>query len=120
VFALCGVWTLPRDPSGRERIFVPGEDEVYVTPGGIVRYVEAPLYLPPALFARGVLACPDCSTPDYMAALRNANAGLEPPVGPFVPFVARPRPRSQPHQLAGAATEHKFSRYTSARHPELL
>ena len=56
----------------QENLFIPGADEVYVAPGGIVHYVEAHLYLPPAPFVHGVLQCPDCDSPDYLAALRNA------------------------------------------------
>ena len=75
----------------QENLFIPGTGEVYLAPGGIVHYVEAHSYLPPAPFVRGVLLCPGCDTPDYLGALRNANAGREPPVGPWVPFVARRR-----------------------------
>lgn len=83
--------TSPGPIWSQENLFIPGPDEVYMAPGGVVHYVEAHSYLPPAPFMHGVLRCPDCDTPDYLAALRIANAGLEPPVYPFVPLIAPPR-----------------------------
>jgi hypothetical protein len=64
----------------QENIFVPGIDVVFVAPGGIVHYIEAHSYLPPAEFIAAVLLCPDPRTSEYRAALRVANKGLEPPL----------------------------------------
>jgi hypothetical protein len=64
----------------QENIFVPGNDVVYVAPGGIVHYIEAHSYLPPVDFIEPVLRCPDLQSDEYRDALRRANAGVEPPL----------------------------------------
>lgn len=83
--------TSPGPIWSQENLFIPGAGEVYLAPGGIVHYVEAHSYLPPVSFVHAALLCPGCDTPDYLDALRNANAGRTPPVGPFVV-----RPRNSP------------------------
>jgi len=64
----------------QENIFVPGINTVYVSPGGIVHYIEAHSYLPPTDFLEAVSRCPDCGSDEYRAALRLANGGSKPPL----------------------------------------
>jgi hypothetical protein len=64
----------------QENIFVPGKHVVYVAPGGIVHYIEAHSYLPPAEFVKAVFACPEVASDEYSEALRSANGGAEPPL----------------------------------------
>jgi hypothetical protein len=64
----------------QENIFVPGTGAVYVAPGGIVHYVEAHSYLPPADFMEAVLRCPDLQSDDYGDALFAANGNNAPPL----------------------------------------
>jgi hypothetical protein len=64
----------------QENIFVPGSGVVYVAPGGIVHYVEAHGYLPPAEFIEAVLRCPDLESEEYCRALFEANGNKEPPL----------------------------------------
>jgi len=69
----------------QENLIIPGEDEVFAAPGGIVHYVEDHRYLPPAAFIAAALACPDCGTTEYLAALRRANGGHELPLRASAP-----------------------------------
>jgi hypothetical protein len=64
----------------QENIFVPGTNVVYVSPGGIVHYVESHSYLPPAEFIEAVLKCPDLQSEEYRRALYVANGNSEPPL----------------------------------------
>ena len=64
----------------QENLIVPGVGEVYVTPGGIAHYVRDHGYMPPHNFVEAALGCPDCSSPNYIFALREANGGLESPL----------------------------------------
>lgn len=63
----------------QENIFVPGNEAVYVAPGGIVHYVEVHSYFPPEEFIDAVLRCPDCGSSEYRDALYAANGGIVPP-----------------------------------------
>ena len=47
-------------PGSHVNLFVPGVAVVYVAPAGIIHYIEAHSYLPPAEFLEAVLRCPDC------------------------------------------------------------
>jgi hypothetical protein len=73
----------------QENLLIPGSGEVYLAPGGIVHYVEAHSYLPPASFVHAVLRCPDCDSPDYLFALQEANAGQATPIEEFKPFMPK-------------------------------
>jgi hypothetical protein len=64
----------------QENLIVPGAGEVYVAPSGIVHYVRDHGYMPPRRFIEAALDCPDCSSPNYLRALRDANGGLESPL----------------------------------------
>jgi hypothetical protein len=64
----------------QENLIIPGDGEVFAAPGGIVHYVEDHGYCPPARFVAAVMACPDCDSPEYLQALRRANANREIPV----------------------------------------
>jgi len=63
----------------QENLFVPGTEEVFVTPGGVLHYIEDHSYLPPASFLLAVSRCPDVDSIGYRQALRQANAGVHPP-----------------------------------------
>jgi len=64
----------------QENLFVPGTGEVFVTPGGVLHYIEDHSYLPPASFLVAVSRCPDVDSIGYRQALRQANAGVHPPL----------------------------------------
>jgi len=64
----------------QENLFIPGKGVVYVSPGGIVHYMEAHTYLPPAEFVKAVLECPDLQSTEYQELLCNSNAGVNPPL----------------------------------------
>jgi hypothetical protein len=64
----------------QENIFVPGSDEVFVAPGGIVHYVEEHNYLPPDEFIKAVLTCPEYGSEEFVETLRSANGGHAPPL----------------------------------------
>jgi len=71
----------PREPGwSQENLFVPGAEEVFVTPGGILHYIEDHSYLPPSSFLAAVSCCPDVDSIAYRQALRQANAGVQPPL----------------------------------------
>jgi hypothetical protein len=81
----------------QENIFVPGAGVVYVSPGGIVHYIESHSYLPAHEFVEAVLRCPDCRSNEYRTALCIANGGIEPPMETSEEFSLRI------HQQAAAA-----------------
>jgi hypothetical protein len=63
-------------------VYIPGDAEVFVAPGGVAHYVESHTYLPPATFVEAVLKCPDPDSPAYWAAMTKSNAGVRPPIAP--------------------------------------
>lgn len=63
-------------------VYIPGEAEIFVAPGGVIHYVDSHSYLPPARFIEAVLHCPDPDTPAYWMAMAKSNAGVPPPIGP--------------------------------------
>jgi hypothetical protein len=63
-------------------VYIPGDSEVFVAPGGVVHYIESHMYLPPAIFIEAVLKCPAPDSSAYWAAMTQSNAGVSPPVGP--------------------------------------
>jgi hypothetical protein len=60
-------------------LFIPGDAEVFVAPGGVIHYVESHLYLPPARFIDAVMKCPDPGSAAYSVAIVKSNAGAKPP-----------------------------------------
>ena len=71
----------PSEPGwSQENLFVPGTEEVYVTPGGVLHYIENHSYLPPSSFLAAVSRCPDVDSLGYRQALRQANADVQPPL----------------------------------------
>src|SRR6516164_3686481 len=62
-------------PGSHVNLFAPGEGIVYVAPAGIVHYIEAHSYLPPAEFLKAAQECPDCTSAAYRAALCASNNG---------------------------------------------
>jgi hypothetical protein len=72
-------------------LLIPGRNEVFAAPGGLVHYISDHSYLPPASFLEGVDSCPYPGSPRYLEALRDANAGLEPPVTSYAASFAQGR-----------------------------
>jgi hypothetical protein len=68
-------------PLWSREVFIPGDAEVFVAPGGIVHYIESHLYLPPISFIDAVMNCPNSDSAAYWAALVKSNAGIEPVLG---------------------------------------
>ena len=63
-------------------LFFPSDDVMYVTPGGVMHYIQHHGYAPPAEFLAAVLRFPAADSLEYLAALRQANAGNIPPLEP--------------------------------------
>lgn len=63
-------------PSFSANIFIPYQKNIYVAPVGILHYIAAHWYLPPAIFIDAVLACPPTNTMAYKQAVL-ANGGRE-------------------------------------------
>jgi hypothetical protein len=61
-------------------IWVPGDGVIYIAPGTITHYVGDHEYQPPTEFVHAVLDCPDCGSPAYCSALRDANGDCSPPL----------------------------------------
>jgi hypothetical protein len=58
-------------------VYVPGNGCIYVAPTGIVHYIAAHWYKPPAAFIDAVMACPPMRSMEYMKALlENGGRGL--------------------------------------------
>ena len=89
----------------QENIFVPSSDVVYVVPGGIVHYIVAHSYLPPAEFVEAVLQCPDLRSDEYQDALRAANQGSAPPLESHQSFRARISQMGRRRKNHGASSE---------------
>jgi len=71
----------PSEPGwSQENLFVPGAEEVFVMPGGVLHYIEDHSYLPPSSFLAAVSRCPDVDSIGYRQALRQANAEVQPPL----------------------------------------
>jgi hypothetical protein len=79
------------DSASSENLLVPGSNEIYAAPGGLVHYISVHSYLPPARFIEGIAACPDPGSRQYLEALRRANAGLAPPIESNEVVLARSR-----------------------------
>jgi len=74
-----------------ENLLIPGRNEIYAAPGGLVHYISTHSYLPPVGFIEGVASCPDPGSRQYLEALRRANAGIEPPIESHDVELARSR-----------------------------
>lgn len=83
--------TPPAQPWSQERIVVPGNDAVYISPGGIVHYMQAHGYCPPPAFASASLRCPDYTSIDFWGALLRANRGEKPPLEDVDGYTSRLR-----------------------------
>jgi hypothetical protein len=79
-------------PLSYQNLLIPGRNDVYAAPGGLVHYISDHSYLPPAGFLEGVASCPDPGTRRYLEALRDANAGVEPPLESPGVFFSRDSP----------------------------
>jgi len=79
-FCLADGLSSPGPIWSQENVIIPGDNEIYASPGGIAHYVEAHGYLPPSSFVSAALRCPPCDSGEYLEALRIANAGEVPPV----------------------------------------
>jgi hypothetical protein len=55
---------------GRQNLFVPGVDCVYVAPSLIAHYIQAHRYSPPNEFVDAVLRCPEMHSQEYLHARR--------------------------------------------------
>ena len=82
----------PPCPWSQENVFVPGRSCIYVSPGGILHYIEVHGYVPPEDFIKAVLQCPPCDSRRYRAALASANLGAPPPLQDFVAIFKETRP----------------------------
>jgi hypothetical protein len=78
----------------QENLIIPGTGEIYAAPGGIAHYVRDHRYLPPPGFIAAALACPDCSSDEYLELLLRTNDGKAIPLERPKPFVWRGRPTS--------------------------
>jgi len=74
-------------------LIVPGTDEVFAAPSGVVHYIEHHRYQPPQAFIAAVSTCPDCDSPSYLAALHHANRGLDIPMESNEAYMQRSRER---------------------------
>ena len=50
-------------------LFVPGDNMVYVSPEGLLHYIEAHHYRPPTAYLRALLNCPGMGSDAYLHAL---------------------------------------------------
>lgn len=58
---------------GRDNLYVPGDDCVFVTPSLILHYIDSHQFCPREDFQQAVLDCPPMRSMEYLKALR-ANA----------------------------------------------
>jgi hypothetical protein len=56
-------------------ILVPAENFLYVAPALILHYIRCHQYLPPAIFLKAALECPEPGSDEYIAAINKV--GLE-------------------------------------------
>jgi hypothetical protein len=62
-------------PVSHKNVFIPAERLLFVCPEGIIHYLKAHAYQPPAEFCAAVLACPPMRSQPYMDAV--LSNGLE-------------------------------------------
>lgn len=63
-------------PSFSANVFIPHRQQIYVAPVGILHYITAHWYRPPAIFIKAVLACPPMNDMAYKKAIL-ANGGRQ-------------------------------------------
>lgn len=64
-------------PGFYRNLFIPYKGNIYVSPEGIVHYIAAHWYQPPAVFVDAVLNCPEMRSMEYKKAiLANGGRGL--------------------------------------------
>lgn len=56
-------------PAFTSNVFVPYDGSVYVAPVGILHYIAAHWYKPPAIFITAVMECPPMNSMEYKRAL---------------------------------------------------
>ena len=78
----------------RINVLVPGDGEVFAATAGLLHYVRAHVYRPPAAFVDAVLACPSCDDIAYLEALQRANANVAPPLETWTACQRRDREES--------------------------
>ena len=54
---------------GRDNLFVPAGDRVYVAPSLMAHYIDAHGYAPPEQFQAAVMACPPMGSAEYLAQI---------------------------------------------------
>jgi hypothetical protein len=74
----------------QENLIIPGVGEVYAAPGGVAHHVRDHHYLPPSAFVASAMACPDCSSAEYLETLVRANNGQAIPMERFEDLLRRP------------------------------
>lgn len=76
-------------PSDRPRglpqvdIIIPGQNCIYISPGGISHYMLHHSYMPPKEYIDAVLCCPEYGTHQFIEALTSSNRGYKPPLQPY-------------------------------------
>jgi hypothetical protein len=64
-------------PLGALNLYVPYEDNIFVSPSLIAHYLDAHEYAPPAIYREAVLRCPPMRSVAYLRAiLRNGPPGF--------------------------------------------
>jgi len=78
-------------------LFVPGREVVFISPEGILHYIDVHQYLPPREFLSAVIECPEMGSDAYFAALIQAAgqdfaeaAGLKEPTPTPCPYCGKP------------------------------
>ena len=78
-------------------LFIPGREVVFVSPEGILHYIDRHQYLPPREFLDAVMGCPEMGSQAYFAALIQAGgqefaevAGLIAATPTPCPYCGRP------------------------------
>jgi hypothetical protein len=61
-------------------VLVPGDGEIFGVTASLLHYVTAHGYRPPSAFVSSAMACPPCTAPEYLEALRVANGGTAAPL----------------------------------------
>ena len=53
-----------------KNLFIPGENLIYVSPEGILHYIELHSYKPPEEYMSAVKNCPRMNSPEYFESLK--------------------------------------------------
>jgi hypothetical protein len=100
----------------QENLIVPGEDQIYAAPGGVIHCIEHHRYQPPQAFITAALKCPDCDSPTYLEALRHANVGLDIPMESDEAYTRRIRERLAIAAQRGAEARERAVRLAEPAH----